>query len=159
RASQATATSLSRQARPATNGCRKRLHEVDLAFIITGTGSYLPARRVDNVELARMVADFDARRAGCDLDTWIRKHYGVVSRHWAADGESSGDMAIQAARRALDDAQLAAKEIDLIVLSTATSDHVAPHSVSKVQAALQCDAVFHQLQDACPGFVNGLMVA
>ncbi len=127
--------------------------------ILTGTGSYLPARVVPNAELAKLVRNFDARRAGSDLDTWVRRHYGVESRHWAAPDESTGDMAIHAARRALDSAGLVARDIDLIVMSTATSDHVAPHSVSKVQAALDCEAVFHQLQDACPGFVNALLVA
>jgi 3-oxoacyl-[acyl-carrier-protein] synthase-3 len=130
-----------------------------LACTITGTGSYLPGRSVDNAELARQVTNFDPARAGCDLDAWIRRHYGVASRHWAAEGESTGDMATEAARRALKSAGASAQEVDLIVLSTATSDHVAPHSVSKVQAALGSQAVFHQLQDACPGFVNALLVA
>ncbi len=127
--------------------------------IVSGTGSYLPARVVDNAELSRIVTNFDPKRAGCDLDVWIRRHFGVVSRRWAAEGESSGDMATAAARRALQSAGLEPRDIDLIVLSTATSDHVAPHSVSKVQAALDTPAVFHQLQDACPGFINGLMIA
>ncbi len=127
--------------------------------IVTGTGSYLPAREVSNAELAKLVRNFDSHRAGCDLDSWVRRHYGVISRHWAAEEESTGDMAIHAARHALESAGLAPGDLDLIVMSTATSDHVAPHSVSKVQAALGCDAVFHQLQDACPGFVNALLVA
>lgn len=127
--------------------------------LITGTGSYLPARVVTNDELAGIVANFDPEQAGSDLDAWIRRRYGVASRHWSAEGESTGDMATHACRRALGAAGLEAGDIDLIVLSTATSDHVAPHSVSTVQEQLGCDAVFHQLQDACPGFLNGLMVA
>lgn len=130
-----------------------------MALLLTGSGRYLPARVVTNAELSGLVRNFDPRRAGCDLDAWIRRHYGVVSRHWAAEGESSGDMAIVAARAALDSAGLDGSDLDLIVMSTATSDHVAPHSVSKVQAALGSKAVFHQLQDACPGFVNALLVA
>jgi 3-oxoacyl-[acyl-carrier-protein] synthase-3 len=127
--------------------------------VITGTGSYLPAREVSNAELAALVANFDARQAGCDLDAWIRRHYGVRSRHWARDDESTGDMALAAARAALAAAELDAAALDLIVLATATSDHVAPHSVSFVQAALGTRAVCHQLQDACPGFLNALIVA
>jgi 3-oxoacyl-[acyl-carrier-protein] synthase-3 len=114
---------------------------------------------VTNGDLAGVVRNFDSQRAGCDLDQWIRRHYGVVSRHWARDGESSGDMAVVAARRALESAGLTGRDLDLIVMSTATSDHVAPHSVGKVQVALDSHAVFHQLQDACPGFVNALLVA
>ncbi len=127
--------------------------------LIVGTGSYLPAREVSNRELEASVSNFDPLVAGCDLDTWIRRRYGVKSRHWAADGESTGDMATEAARRALANAGHEPADIDLIVLSTATSDAIAPHSVSLVQERLGCDAVFHQLQDACPGFLNGLMVA
>ncbi len=127
--------------------------------VITGTGSYLPAREVSNDELEAFVDNFDPEKAGCDLSAWLLSHYGVATRHWAAEGESTGDMATVAARRALAAADLEADDIELIVLSTATSDHVAPHSVSVVQEQLGCNAVFHQLQDACPGFVNGLMVA
>ena len=130
-----------------------------MARVITGTGSYLPAREVQNAELADMVENFDAERAGSDLDTWIRARYGVELRHWAEDSESTGDMAAVAAERALSAAGVTADDIDVIVMSTATSDHVAPHSVSVVQEVLGCDAVFHQLQDACPGFLNGLIVA
>ena len=127
--------------------------------VITGTGSYLPERVVTNAELEEHVQNFDAARAGTTLDGWIRSHYGAAARHWAADGESTGDMAAIAAERALKAAGVRADEIDVIVLSTATSDHVAPHSVSVVQQKLGCQAVFHQLQDACPGFVNALIVA
>ena len=127
--------------------------------LITGTGSYLPQKEVSNDELLRYVKNFDAERAGASLDEWIRSHYGVATRHWAREDESTGDMATAAARRALDDAGLKPKDIDLIVMATATSDHLAPHSVSAVQAALECDAVFHQIQAACPGFLEALMVA
>ncbi len=130
-----------------------------MPLLLTGSGSYLPTRVVTNGDLAGLVRNFDPQRAGCDLDQWVRRHYGVVSRHWSAEGESSGEMAIVAARRALEAAGLTGRDLDLIVMSTATSDHVAPHSVSKVQVALDSHAVFHQLQDACPGFVNALLVA
>lgn len=130
-----------------------------MSRVILGTGSYLPDREVSNKELERIVSNFDAERAGRDLDSWITERYGVRVRHWSAEGESTGDMATIAARRALENAGVQSTEIDVIVLSTATSDHVAPHSVSVVQDKLGTEAVFHQLQDACPGFLNGLMVA
>jgi len=130
-----------------------------MARLITGTGSYLPAKEVSNRDLESCVQNFDARQAGCDLDTWIRRRYGIRVRHWAAEGESTGDMALVAAQRALESARLAPADIDLIVMSTATTDAVAPRSVSHVQAGLGTKAVFHQLQDACPGFLNALMVA
>lgn len=127
--------------------------------VITGTGSYLPEQVVSNDALLEFVENFDARRAGCSLDEWYQRRYGVKERHWSAPWESTGDLAVHACRRALDDAGLQAGDIDLIVMATATSDHIAPHSVSKVQAELGITAVFHQLQDACPGFLNAVMVA
>ncbi|MHC4264277.1 MAG: 3-oxoacyl-ACP synthase III family protein [Planctomycetota bacterium] len=127
--------------------------------LITGTGSYLPERVVENAELEGFVENFDAERAGQSLDQWLRRRYGVERRHWAADDQSTGDLALEASRRALQSAELDPKDLDLIVMSTATTDHVAPHSVSHVQSALGSGAVFHQLQDACPGFLNALIVA
>ena len=127
--------------------------------LITGTGSYLPEREVANAELVDMVRNFDPEKAGRSLDDWLVSRYGVHTRHWAADDESTGDMALIAARRALESAALEPADIDLIVMSTATTDAIAPHSVSHVQAELGTPAVFHQLQDACPGFLNALMVA
>ncbi len=130
-----------------------------MARLITGTGSYLPPHEVSNRDLERYVENFDAAQAGSDLDGWIRRRYGIRVRHWAAPEESTGDMALVAARRALASAELEPKDLDLIVMSTATTDAVAPHSVSHVQAELGSGAVFHQLQDACPGFLNALIVA
>ena len=130
-----------------------------MARIITGTGSYLPDRLVSNEDLLAIVDNFDAQRAGCGLGAWIEGTFGVRTRHWAAQDESTGDMATKAARRALENAGLHATDIDLIVLSTATSDHVAPHSVSVVQANLVSQAVCHQIQAACSGFLEALMVA
>lgn len=129
-----------------------------MARLITGTGSYLPERVVTNVDLEQFVENFSAEKAGSSLDEWYRRRYGVNERHWARDDESTGDMALVAARRAMEDAGLGPDDLDLIVMSTATTDAVAPHSVSHVQAELGTRAVFHQLQDACPGFLNALIV-
>src|SRR5262249_5110045 len=85
--------------------------------------------------------------------------YGIVTRHWARDDESTGDMATLAARRAVESAGLKPADIDLIVMATATPDQLAPHSVTHVQNALGCNAVCHQIQAACPGFLDALMVA
>ena len=127
--------------------------------VITGTGSYLPEQVITNDDLHKYVENFDERRAGCTLDEWYQERYGVKERHWSAPWESTGDLAVHACRNALERAGRKPEEVDLIVMATATSDHVAPHSVSKVQAELGITAVFHQLQDACPGFLNALIVA
>lgn len=127
--------------------------------IITGTGSYLPELVITNNDLLKYVENFDERKAGCTLDDWYQKRYGVKSRRWSAPWESTGDLAVHACRNAIQNAGLVPDDIELIVMATATSDHIAPHSVSKVQAELGITAVFHQLQDACPGFMNALIIA
>ena len=100
-----------------------------MGIVISGTGSYLPERVIDNHELESMTSDFDRARSGCTLDEWVTDHIGVSSRHRAAPGEGSGSMAAAAGRRALDDAGLDPADLDLVVLSTFTSDHRLPQSV------------------------------
>jgi len=130
-----------------------------MGIVITGTGSYLPERIVDNHELEAATSDFDRERSGCTLDEWVTDRIGVSSRHRAAPGEGSGSMAVAAARRALDDAGLDPSELELVVLSTFTSDHRQPQSVSHLQDALGTPAKCIQLDAACAGFVDGLAVA
>jgi len=133
--------------------------EVRVGVAIRGTGSYLPARVLTNGELEHLTVDFDRQRSGCSLDEWVSRQIGVRSRHRAAPGEGSAQMALQAARAALDDSGLTGSELDLIVLSTFTSDHRLPQSVSILQRELGSDAKCVQLEAACAGFVDGLAVA
>jgi 3-oxoacyl-[acyl-carrier-protein] synthase-3 len=126
---------------------------------IRGTGSYLPTRVVDNHEIERTASDFDRERSGCTLDDWVRGRIGIDSRRRAAPGEGTAAMAIIAARAALDDARLDPADLDLIVLSTFTSDHRLPHSVNVVQRELGTNAKCIQLEAACAGFIDGLAVA
>jgi 3-oxoacyl-[acyl-carrier-protein] synthase-3 len=130
-----------------------------MAVAIRGTGSYLPERVVDNDEIDRLSVDFDSRRARCSLDDWVTARIGIRSRHRAAAGEGSAQMAVAAARAALQDSGLTGGDLDLIVLSTFTSDHRLPQSVSIVQRELGSDAKCIQLEAACAGFVDGLAVA
>ena len=94
---------------------------------IVGTGSYLPEKVLTNQDLAK------------ELDTsdeWIRERTGIKRRHIAAEGETTSDMAEQAANRALDMAGLAADDIDLIVVATATPDKIFPATACIVQRKL-----------------------
>ena len=75
---------------------------------ILGTGSYLPAQRVSNDELAQRVDT---------SDEWITTRTGIKARHLAAEHEKTSDLAAEAARRALADAGVAAEEIDLIIVA------------------------------------------
>jgi 3-oxoacyl-[acyl-carrier-protein] synthase-3 len=126
---------------------------------IVGTGSYLPERIIDNDELECFTVDFDRERAGCTLDEWVTDRIGVRSRHRAAAGTGTTEMAFRAARAALEDSGLTGADLDLIVLSTFTSDRRLPSSVSELQRELGSTAKCFELEAACAGFVDGLAVA
>jgi 3-oxoacyl-[acyl-carrier-protein] synthase-3 len=119
--------------------------------VVLGIGSYLPERILTNDELARKIDT---------SDEWISQRTGIRKRHIAADGEMTSDLAIEAAKRALDNAGVDAQSIDLIVLATATPDQTFPASAVTVQAALgiKHGAAF-DLQAVCSGFVYGLATA
>jgi len=118
---------------------------------IIGTGSYLPEKVLTNQDLAKKIDT---------SDEWIRERTGIKRRHIAADGETTSDLAVQAANRALDMAGLAADDIDLIVIGTTTPDKVFPATACIVQRKLGisgCGAF--DVQAACSGFIYGLDVA
>src|SRR5665647_333802 len=87
---------------------------------ITGTGSYLPPRRLTNVDL---VAELAAHGIQTSAD-WIVARTGIEARHFAASEVGSSDLGVEAARRALQAAKLKASEIDLIIVATSTPDMV-----------------------------------
>lgn len=111
----------------------------------------MPARVVTNAELAASVDT---------SDEWIFKRTGIRQRHVAAEGEMTSDLALAAARRALDSAGVAPGDIDLIVLATTTPDDTFPATATKVQAGLGIHhgAAF-DVQAVCAGFMYALAVA
>lgn len=118
---------------------------------VIGTGGYLPQRVVTNEELAATVETSDA---------WIASRTGIRQRHIAAAGETTSDMAAAAARKAMDRAHVAASEIDLIVVATATPDQTFPATATRVQAKLGIERGFaFDVQAVCAGFVYALAVA
>lgn len=123
---------------------------------ITGTGSYLPPRRVSNDELAQELA-------GRGIETsneWIVERTGIHARHFAADGVNSSDLALEACRHALEAAGRSAAEVDLIIVATSTPDMVFPSSAAILQNKLGiagCPAF--DVQAVCSGFVYALTVA
>jgi 3-oxoacyl-[acyl-carrier-protein] synthase-3 len=119
--------------------------------VVAGVGSALPARRVTNDELAESVDT---------SDEWIVARTGIRSRYIASDGETTGSLATEAARRALEHAGIDASEIDLIVLATATPDQTFPSTATKVQAALGLtDCIAFDVHAVCTGFLYALSVA
>ena len=108
-------------------------------------------RRVTNDELAQTVDT---------TDEWIVERTGIRSRYVAGEGETTASLATDAARKALDHAGVAATDIDLIVLATATPDQTFPSSATKVQAALGInDCIAFDVHAVCTGFLYALSVA
>ena len=123
---------------------------------ITGTGSYLPPRRVTNQQLVEQLA----QRGVETSDQWIVERTGIQARHFADDGVFSSDLAVHAARQALEAANCQAGDIDLIIVATSTPDMVFPSTASIVQHKLGiagCPAF--DVQAVCTGFIYALTVA
>jgi len=119
--------------------------------VIEGVGSYLPARIMSNADLARMVDT---------SDEWIIERTGIRERRIAAEKETTGDLAIHAARDALQQSGVSASEIDLIIVATTTPDNTFPATAVKVQDALGIDkGSAFDVQAVCSGFVYGLTIA
>ena len=124
----------------------------DHTFAILGTGSYAPERIMTNEDLAGSVDT---------SDEWIVSRTGIKERHIAAENETTSDMAAQAGRRALADANLGAESIDLVIVATVTPDMPMPATACIVQAKLGVPphAACFDLQAACSGFIYGLDTA
>jgi len=118
---------------------------------ITGTGSYLPQRLLTNRDLESIVDT---------SDQWIVERTGIRARHFAEPDVSSSDLAVAAARHALEAADVDAASIDLIIVATSTPDMVFPSTACLVQQKLGVHgcAAF-DVQAVCSGFVYALTVA
>jgi 3-oxoacyl-[acyl-carrier-protein] synthase-3 len=113
-----------------------------------GIGHYLPARVVENAEFE---ATLDT------TDDWIRSRSGIERRHFAAEGETTSQMAIAAARAALEMAGLTAADLDAVVVATSTPDLTFPSCATMVQAGLGMEQGFaFDVQAVCAGFVYAL---
>lgn len=118
---------------------------------IAGTGSYLPEKILTNADLEKMVDT---------SDQWIRERTGIQQRHIAAEGQTTVDLAEQAARRAMEAAGVTADQLDLIVLGTTTPDIVFPSSACLLQARLGANGCpAFDVNAACSGFIFALTTA
>ncbi len=123
---------------------------------ITGTGSYLPPRRVTNADLVAQLAATGVETS----DEWIVERTGIRARHFADEGVFSSDLGLQAARNALEAAGRKPADIDLIIVATSTPDMVFPSAACILQhklGAAGCPAF--DIQAVCSGFVYALAVA
>jgi 3-oxoacyl-[acyl-carrier-protein] synthase III len=118
---------------------------------IAGCGAYLPQRIVTNRELAGRLDT---------SDEWIRQRSGIGERRIADPRELTSDLAVEAARRALDSAGVGGADIDLLVLATATPDNTFPATAARVQARLgMTRGAAFDVQAVCAGFVFALSIA
>lgn len=123
---------------------------------ITGTGSFLPPRRLTNADLVAELATHGVETS----DHWIVERTGIRARHFAAAGVFSSDLGLEAAKNALTAAGVDAKDIDLIIVATSTPDMVFPSTAAILQHKLGiagCPAF--DVQAVCSGFVYALAVA
>ncbi|ACM00784.1 3-oxoacyl-(acyl-carrier-protein) synthase III [Cereibacter sphaeroides KD131] len=116
--------------------------------MVRGVGHYLPDRVVPNSELEAIVET---------TDEWIRTRSGIERRHFAAEGQTTSDLAARAARAALEDAGLQPDDIDTLIVATSTADLTFPSAATMVQAALGMTRGFaFDVQAVCAGFVYAL---
>ncbi len=115
---------------------------------ILGTGHYVPDRVLSNADLEKMVDT---------TDEWIVSRTGIRERRIAAPEQATSDLAFEAGRRALADAGIDPKEVDLVIVATVTPDHLVPATSCIVQNRLGCvNAGAYDLEAACSGFVTSL---
>jgi 3-oxoacyl-[acyl-carrier-protein] synthase-3 len=118
---------------------------------ITGTGSYLPRKVLHNLDLEKVLDT---------SDDWIRTRTGIVERRIAEKDQAASDLAIEAARAALDQAGATAADLDLILMASITPDTACPSGACWLQARLAAHrAVAFDVVAACSGFIFGLSVA
>lgn len=122
------------------------------AIALLGTGSYVPERVMTNDDLSKLVDT---------SDEWIFTRTGIRERRIAAEGEATSDLATHAARRALEDAGVAASEVDLVIVATLTPDMPMPATACIVQKKLgvPLHAACFDLNAACSGFLFALDTA
>jgi 3-oxoacyl-[acyl-carrier-protein] synthase-3 len=119
--------------------------------IITGTGHYVPPRVVSNRDLEKLMDT---------SDEWIRQRSGIVTRHHVEPGVNTSDLAVEAARRAIEDAKVDPASIDFIVAATLSPDHYFPGIGVLVQSKLGLGTIGAlDVRNQCSGFIYALAVA
>ena len=126
---------------------------------VAGTGSYLPEQRLTNQDLVERLA-----KSGLETsDEWITTRSGISARHFAAENELTSDLAVKAAQAALSSAGITSADLDLIILSTSTPDHLGgfPSTACVVQDKLgvHSNCAAFDVQAVCAGFTYAIATA
>ncbi|GLQ23285.1 3-oxoacyl-[acyl-carrier-protein] synthase 3 [Algimonas ampicilliniresistens] len=121
--------------------------------VVRGIGSYLPERVMENAEFAETL--------GLETsDEWIRERTGIKRRHIAAEGETTSDLGLAAALKALESANMTAADLDLILVATSTPDLTFPSTATMIQHRLgMTHGAAFDVQAVCSGFVYGIHTA
>lgn len=120
--------------------------------VIASVGAYVPERILPNVWFNDLLKE--------DVDTWLRENLQIYERRWCAANESTADLAVMAAQKALERAEIEVGEIDLIVLSTDTPEFISPSTATVVQDRLGAtNAGTFDINSACSGFVTALNIS
>ncbi|MBA7510117.1 3-oxoacyl-[acyl-carrier-protein] synthase 3 [subsurface metagenome] len=118
---------------------------------IIGIGAYLPDKILTNADLEKIVDT---------SDEWIVSRSGIRKRHVANANEATSDLAAHAASKAIQDAQLSPRDIDMIIIATITPDMMMPSTATRVQGKIKAtNACAFDIGAACSGFVYGLTIA
>lgn len=119
---------------------------------IKSVGAYAPARIIKN--------EFFNELLGEDVDTWLRENLTIKERRWTAEGESTVSLSLNAAKQALERAELSPDKIDLIIIATDTPEFISPSTASVLQHELGAvNAGTFDVNTACAGFVTALDIA
>jgi 3-oxoacyl-[acyl-carrier-protein] synthase-3 len=119
--------------------------------VIRATGMSVPDKIITNADFERILDT---------SDEWITTRTGIKERRMCAEGQNTADMAAEAGRLTLEDAGLAPEEVDVLILSTATPDHLLPATACEAQALLGCEnAAAFDISAACAGWLYGVSLA
>jgi 3-oxoacyl-[acyl-carrier-protein] synthase-3 len=118
---------------------------------IAGLGSFVPPRVVTNHDLAQVMDT---------SDEWIQQRTGIKQRHWVEGKTTTSDLALEASQRALQEAGITAKDLDMIILATLSPDHQFPGTACFLQAKLGAPGIAAlDIRQQCTGFVYGMSIA
>lgn len=120
--------------------------------LIVGSGSYVPERMIPN--------SFFNELLGEDVDTWLRENLTIRERRWCEENQSTADLAVNAALKALESARISADQLDLLIVATDTPEYISPSTASVVQYRVGAKkAGTFDINTACAGFVTALDTA
>jgi len=123
-----------------------------MGFKIVGVGGFVPGNPISNEDLSKIVTDSDPE--------WVKSRTGILSRHFADQGQNSSDMAFAASKEAIDNAGIPKKDLDLIIVCTTSPDTAFPSVATKLQGMLRCQNIpSFDLQAVCAGFIYGIEAA